>query len=346
MPKAYLTKITRDNLAKKILEAFTWIGWTEIVKPDSKVYVKVNLTWPLYKPGVTTSPLLIDALLEVLRSRAEKVYVCESDGGNHSYFAEDTFKGHGLYDICEKHGAELVNLSKLERYELDETVGGKRIRLPLPAPLLDDDVVFITVPVLKTHCMTGISFGLKNQWGTVPDTMRLLHHSYINEALVAINRRLNPRIVLIDALFAQDGNGPLMGEPVKKDMIIATDGVAASEPVCCAVMGTDLDSINHLRTAKREGMLADLADIETNVDPKTFHDRDFKSTRIWLDHISYALFTRRWATKLVYDSFLTKIIYFFLGLVRRDPMGPAKEALAEGNFEVLLEKHKKNEPDA
>ncbi len=338
MPKAYLTKITEKNLPQKILEAFEWIGWQEIVKPDSKVYVKVNLTWPLYKHGVTTSPLLVDALLEVLKGRAEKVYVCESDGGNHSYFAEDTFKGHGLYDICAKHGAELVNLSKLERFELDETIGAQRVRLPLPAPLLEDDVVFITVPVLKTHCMTGVSFGLKNQWGTVPDTMRLLHHSYIDEALVAINRRLNPRIVLVDALFAQDGNGPLMGEPVQMDTIIVTDGIAAAEPVCCAVMGADLESINHLRVAKREGMLAELPDIQTNVNPETFHNRDFKATRIWLDHISYALFTRRWASKLIYDSFLTKLIYFCLGLVRKDPMAPAKEALAEGNFEILVKR--------
>lgn len=338
MPKAYLTNVTENDLSKKILEAFEWIGWRDIVKPDSKVYVKVNLTWPLYKRGVTTSPLLIDALLEVLKTRAKNVYICESDGGNHSYVAEDTFKGHGLYEICEKHGAKLVNLSRLERYELDETVNGKRVKLPLPAPLLEDDVVFITVPVLKTHCMTGISFGLKNQWGTVPDTMRLLHHSYIDEALVAINRRLNPRIVLVDALFAQDGNGPLMGEPVEMNTIIVADGVAASEPVCCAVMGTDLNTINHLKVAKQEGMLADLSDIQTNVDPETFHDRDFKSSRIWLDHISYALFTRRWATKLVYDSWLTKVIYFFLGMVRKDPMAPAKEALAEGNFEILIKR--------
>lgn len=332
MNKAFITKVEND-LSDRILSAFEWIGWEEIIRPDSNVFVKVNLTWPIYKQGVTTSPVLVDALLSVLKTRTKNISICESDGGNHSYKAEETFKGHNLYNICNKHDVNLVNLSKLPSRIVNERINNKQVSIPLPAPFLEKDVVFITVPVLKTHCMTGISVGMKNQWGCIPDTMRLLHHHVINEALVLINRLLDPKIVLIDALYAQDGNGPLLGEAIKMDTIIATNGIAASEPFACKLMGVDLQNIDHLALAKKEGMLADFDKIDTNSDLSSFRERDFRATRIWLDYISYALFKRHWASKLVYDSLLTKAVYFGLNLVREDPMASSKKALADESFE-------------
>ena len=40
----------------------------------------------------------------------------QSDGGNHSFSADDAFTGHNMDEICKETGAELVNLSKI-RFE-------------------------------------------------------------------------------------------------------------------------------------------------------------------------------------------------------------------------------------
>ncbi|NIV37589.1 MAG: hypothetical protein GWN58_51675, partial [Anaerolineae bacterium] len=45
-----------------------FVRWQEFVHPDSTVFIKPNLTWPVPRPGVTTSPDFVDALLAALCS--------------------------------------------------------------------------------------------------------------------------------------------------------------------------------------------------------------------------------------------------------------------------------------
>ena len=267
-----------------------------------------------------TLPALIDALLSVLKTRASEIIICESDKSDRAYKAMDAFTGHGLQEICARHGADLVNLSGLAPRHTDEVVNGKRIRIPLPKMLLDGDIVLVDVPALKTHSMTGISAGMKNLWGCITDPMRLLYHPIFDEGNAVINRLLAPRLVLIDALHVQDGNGPFFGNPVRMDTIIAADGTAASEPVACALMGIEPAAVSHLALAGSLGMLARLDEIEMNASPLDLQKSTFKATRTCLNHLSAYIFRRSWANKLVYDSCLTRLAFAVLRLLRRDRM--------------------------
>jgi uncharacterized protein (DUF362 family) len=47
------------------------------------------------------------------------------------------------------------------------------VRIALPKFLCESNIHTLTIPVPKVHCMTGISLSLKNQWGCLPDMMRL-----------------------------------------------------------------------------------------------------------------------------------------------------------------------------
>ena len=58
--------------------------------------------------------------MEILKDRAKKVILGESDGGNHSFTADDSFKGHNMLKICRETGVELVNLSKLPLKKVEE----------------------------------------------------------------------------------------------------------------------------------------------------------------------------------------------------------------------------------
>jgi hypothetical protein len=53
--------------------------------------------------------------LEIIKDRAVNVIAGEPDGGNHSFSANDTFKGHNWHEICKGTGVDFtkVNLSKL-----------------------------------------------------------------------------------------------------------------------------------------------------------------------------------------------------------------------------------------
>ena len=316
MYKVFVSKIER-NIEQKLLNGLEWIQWEQIVKPYSKVFIKPNFTWPRYKQGVTTTPKLIEALIKVLKVRTHNITVGESNGGVNTWTAEDSFVGHGLYEICKANDVNLVNLSSLRSEYMEIEVDSKPFRVELPSMLLHDIDVFITLPVLKTHVFTKVSLGMKNQWGCIPDAMRLLHHPNLDRGIVALNKALKTRISIIDAIYGLDGCGPVSGESIKMDLLIVSNDVAAGDFIGCKLMGIQPETIKHLRIAQKENLAPqNIQDIDVNVDVNQFVSRQFKVTRTPLSWAALLASKSYLLTKLIYDSPLTPAKNFVLGLIR------------------------------
>ncbi len=171
----YISRIS--DLEDDIRRSLDFIGWRNAVRSDSQVFIKPNFTYPYYKAGITTNPEVLCALCGILKDRCDQVVIGESDGGNHSYTADDAFKGHGVDDICRDVGAERINLSASPSRYVEDTIQGKTVTVQVPTLLLDDIDCFVSLPVLKVHVMTTITLRMKNLWGCYPDAMRCLHHT-------------------------------------------------------------------------------------------------------------------------------------------------------------------------
>ena len=304
---AYISKVT--DLKGDIKKSLEFIKWKDRVKSDSTVFIKPNFTYPYYKEGVTTSPDLIKAFLEILKDRADTVILGESDGGNHSFTADDAFKGHNMPEICKETGVELVNLSKLPSRKVEDNIQGKKVEVQLPELLLDDVDCFISVPVLKVHVMTNVTLSMKNLWGCYPDTMRGLHHKNLSRKLTLITKSLNPQIVLMDAKYALDGHGPMYGEPKKLDMILSSNNPVAIDSLGASVMGIPIKTVEHILIAEKEGLgITDLEKIKMNDDWRKF-EMQFSSNKTVIDSLSTLLFKSETMAKLVMDSPVTPLIY-------------------------------------
>lgn len=305
---AYISKVT--NLKQDIKKSMEFINWKDRVKSDSTVFVKPNFTYPYYKEGVTTSPELIKAFLELLKDMADTVILGESDGGNHSFSADDAFKGHDMPKICKDTGVELVNLSKLSSRTVEDKIQGKNVSVELPKLLLDDVDCFISVPVLKVHVMTSVTLSMKNLWGCYPDTMRGLHHKNLDYKLPLITKALNPKLVLMDATYALDGHGPMYGEPKKLDLILSSNNPVVSDTLGTAIMGIPLKTAEHILVAEKEGLgTTDLEKIKLNDDWKKY-EMQFSSNKTIIDSLSTLLFKSETAAKIVMDSPATPVIYW------------------------------------
>lgn len=308
MYSAYITEI--NDLKTDLLKSLDFIGWRKHVKKDSTVFIKPNFTFPYYKKGVTTNPELLKNLLELIRDRADKVIVGESDGGNHSFTADEAFKGHGMYEICKELDVELVNLSKLPSVFIEEEVQGKKVKVQLPKLLLENVDCFISVPVLKVHVMTGVTLGIKNLWGCYPDTMRCLHHQNFNYKIALITRLLDPKIVMIDSTYALDEHGPMYGNPVKLNMIMASNNPVVSDALGASIIGMPLNIANHILVTEREGIgTTNLQDVKFNKDWKQFQ-RNFKiSGKTIIDRAAWLLFNSDVLSKIILDSPFSPYIY-------------------------------------
>ena len=165
-------------------EALAWIDAKAMIDPETRVFIKPNLTWKRPTPGVTVTPLFLRVLVEKLLSLTRNIMIGESEGGQASFRAEEAFDGHGIYELEREFGVKVVNLSRCKHEVARAMVGGKTVSVELPSILLHDTDVFITVPVPKLHALTGVSIGFKNQWGCLGDKMRvfLMHPGWLPPA--------------------------------------------------------------------------------------------------------------------------------------------------------------------
>lgn len=318
MAKTFITKVS--NLDKDVQEALEWIDVQNIVKSGTRVFIKPNLTYPYYKEGVTTSPIVVEALIKALQKLGARITIVESDGGYHSWKAEDAFKGHGLYALSEKYGVRLLNLCKSEKGIVRFRSKDKNVEIPFPKVLMDDADLFITMPVPKIHAMTGVSLALKNQWGCIPDTMRLLFHWCFDDAIVVVNRSIKRSIVVADGTYMLDRNGPMSGDPVKADLLVVSSDLGAFELTGCKLMGIDPDEISHLRIAKRNGVIRNsLDDIIFNQPIKTFC-RQFKLVKTKQNRLGRIAFHSKFLTEIGYNSKIGDILHRILYKVKGKPV--------------------------
>lgn len=327
--QVYVKRIS--NLHDDILKSLEFIDRKNILHNDSTIFIKPNFTYPFYKEGITTNPLLLKELLGILKDRAGKVILGESDGGNHSFTADQAFKGHGMPEICKETGADLVNLSTLPSQFVEETVQGKRVKVQVPDLLVNEIDCFLSVPVLKVHVMTQVTLSIKNLWGCYPDTMRCLHHKHLSRKLALLTRVVNPKIVLIDGTYALNGHGPMYGEAVKTGLIITSNNPVVADTFGSTIMGIPVSTVEHIIISEKEGLgTTNLEMVQFNEDWKKFQ-MHFQTNKTVIDRLSTILFNSECMAKLVMDSPAKPVIYGLATKLRNKDEQCVNDELKRGN---------------
>jgi uncharacterized protein (DUF362 family) len=319
--RVFVGRVEHQDIGGTIASALAWIDWENLVPLGSHVFIKPNLTWISHLPGITTSPAFLGALVELIRERTRNITIGESDGGYNSFKADDAFRGHGLDRLVTRYGVKLTNLSNLPTEVRTGVVAGREVTVRLPRHLLDDVEVFLTAPVPKIHATTGVSLGLKNQWGCIPDAMRLREHAEFDRKIVFINKLLRPQMALFDGLYFLDKTGPLIGEPVCMNLVVASDDAGAGSMACCQIMGIDPFSVKHQVVARKEGLFpSSLGQLVTNTDISVFCERRFRLERTPMNWVAFAAFHNRLLTKVIYDSRFADWAHLILYKIRRSKL--------------------------
>jgi uncharacterized protein (DUF362 family) len=337
-PRVYVGRLPDAGATAVLLgQSIEWLvggrGWLR----NARVFVKPNLTWREPMPGVTTTPSFIEAVVVALRQWTGRIIIGESDGGYHSFKAEEAFESHGLYRLVERYGVQVVNLSEGPSECGTVDIAGRSVSVELPRLLLHDVDVFITLPVPKVHVMTRVSLGFKNQWGCQPGTMRLRNHPDFSRKVLAINKLVRPRLAVYDGTYFLDQTGPMIGKPVRMDLLIASDDPGAGDLACCEIMGIDPRRVRHLRLAQHVGLMPRALDEVGLSQPLgPFRTRRFHLHRSPINYVALALFHSHFGTHLFYDSPFAGPIHRVLYAIRRNPLvgrvlyGPMGPPAADG----------------
>jgi uncharacterized protein (DUF362 family) len=316
-PRIFLHDLA-DGYAPGVAEGLRFAGFFDAVPAGGTVFLKPNLTFPEYRPGVMTSVECVRAAAECLLERGYRLILGEADSGGYNRFSMDAvFEKIGLKQFAAEKGIRLVNLSFTEPEVLDLRAGLRRIRVPVPRLLLQEIDAFISLAVPKLHVNTRVSLSIKNQWGCIQEPgVRLRLHPYFAPVMYEVNRRLPRTHAIIDGRFGLNRSGPMRGDPVPLNWLLVANDLVAADRTCCRLMQVDEAKVGYLQHFRRQGWWGDFGAVTFNRDWEPFKKEAFRLSRQWTDLPGLACFNNAFLAWLGYHSPLAGFAHWLLYLFR------------------------------
>ncbi|MHA1238011.1 MAG: DUF362 domain-containing protein [Candidatus Odinarchaeia archaeon] len=219
---------------------------------DKPVLIKVNfISTKTWETGATTDPIVVEALIQLFKQVNNEIYVGDSDATATS--ADEAAKATGILDLCHRYNVKFVNLRWADPKVIVKVNGEALKKIKIPKLVLDSYV--ISAAKMKTHTETIVTLGLKNMFGCLPNKLKSRFHlKGINKVIVDVNRVVSPALTVIDGFIAMEGKGPVSGDPIKMNLIVAGRDPVATDSVCCRIMGFNPKDVYYIRRLAEIGL--------------------------------------------------------------------------------------------
>jgi len=184
-----------DDRKAFVRRAFDELGLAECLKDSKSVLIKPNIV--SYEPyPTTTHPAVLEACLEYLMGRGLELVVGDGpalDAGKSAHILER----HPLKKVCRRFDVPLIDL--LERKMVRKKP--RRVSLELSEAAFEYDSI-LSLPVLKSHAICGLTGALKNQFGFLSRKERVKLHTIkdIHKGIAALNLIVRPGFFIVDAV--------------------------------------------------------------------------------------------------------------------------------------------------
>jgi len=249
-----------ERALEPVYRAMTLIDYHEPLEPYDRVLIKVNLlTNHTYETGITTDPIVVEAVINKVQELGKEAIVVETEGGTTS--PDVAIHETGMMDVVERTGAEYLNMRKLED-KVELVVENPRKIERFKVARIATQSAIITVPAMKTLHHTGITMGLKNMFGMLTTRKKFAMHIHgMNNVIYDICKTLPPTLSVIGGFYGKSGRGAWDGEPVKMDTIIASTDSVAADATAARIIGIDPHTVDHIRWLHEAGA-GEIDDIE------------------------------------------------------------------------------------
>lgn len=223
--EVYVGKGSASEMLPKILEKMG--GISRFVKQDSRVLIKVNMSFPNPPEwGTGTSPEAVFTLAKMcIEAGAKRVIVCDNTIRDPEHCKEKTGIAAAIKDLkgsvlfIPKQDSMYVRKSDARAKELRETDVVKEVYLC--------DAV-ISLPAAKSHSAGGVSMNIKGLMGLVKERGAFHREMDMHTAIAEQLYYIKPTLNIVDATRALLDNGPAGPGKVAelKTFVAGTDPVA------------------------------------------------------------------------------------------------------------------------
>ena len=262
-----------DEIEKAVKDAFDGLGGASLIKSSGDVYIKPNGVGQ--QPYAFTRPEVLETAVRYWQSvGAKRVYVLENS--TQGALTRTVFEFTGYGEVCKRTGARPIYLD--EERTAPSLFSGKapagegspdgyrQISFGVPVVVArklieeKDRNLYVNIPKLKTHSMTVVTLGIKNQWGFVPHGDRIADHNHnLHSKLVDVLALVRPDVTLIEGVEGTIyGHYPPLAladkcvRPFR--VLIGGLNVVAADAVGAKVFGLGIENVPHIKLAIERGL--------------------------------------------------------------------------------------------
>lgn len=229
-------------------------GMGRFVRPGDRVLIKPNLLKASrVDAAVTTHPEVVRAVVRLVREAGGAPQVGDSPGIGD---LRRVCSRSGLLGVLEQEGVPLAAMDEPVRIK-----GRGRFQwFEVARSAVETDTI-INLPKLKTHGMTVLTGAVKNLFGCIPGKRKVqwhfrtgVDHGSFMRMLVELADLLAPRLTVMDAIVAMEGNGPGSGDPRAVGVLLAGGDPVAVDAVAGRLVGVRPEALPVLRAAREAGI--------------------------------------------------------------------------------------------
>ncbi|MDY6865406.1 MAG: DUF362 domain-containing protein [Halobacteriota archaeon] len=248
-----MTKVVIAEGEEMLDLIFNELEVEKVLRNKEEIFIKPNLRAAganEYKECSITNPSIIESLAEKLLDLGKQVSIGECTSSK--FITNNALENSGVKSL-EKKGVKVLNLNLYKTKNISIN-GGVLKGVEVPYPIIESDFI-ISLPVMKTHCITLVTLSLKNMMGATGGIMpSRLHCAGIHQSIAEINGVIRPDLCIIDATKAMEGSGPVRGKEVLVNTLIGGYDPVSVDSIGARMMGFDPNTIDHITLAEKRGV--------------------------------------------------------------------------------------------
>ncbi|MFA5307941.1 MAG: DUF362 domain-containing protein [Dehalococcoidales bacterium] len=230
-------------------------GIEQFVTAGEKIVLKPNvLIGSAPEKCVCTHPAVFKAAAKIFLESGAVLSCGDSPGFGGTAAGMRTA---GLKQVADELNITVADFSKGTSVSHREGRLVKRFTIA-DAVLAADGLVSLSK--LKTHGLMRMTGAIKNQFGCIPGLIKGQHHARMADPfefaamLADLNTLLKPRLYIMDAVMAMEGNGPRNGSPRKIGAILVSKDPVALDAVACKIINLDPAFVPTLASGEKTGL--------------------------------------------------------------------------------------------
>ena len=240
---------TYDDTEAKVGDLLQMMGGIEsFAAPGETIALKVNLLLAAEpEKAVTTHPAIAAAVGRAAKVEGARPFIIDSPTGGYEYNVATMKRVYRICQMAQTAQEAGLDLNLDTTHQAVSFPEGKLTKhFDVISPLIEADAIF-NLCKLKTHTYMAMTGAVKNLFGAIAGRAKPGYHAKLADSsrfaqmLLDLAACMAPRLSIMDAVVAMEGDGPNSGTPRRVGLLLGATNPLALDVVAGEIIGLARD---------------------------------------------------------------------------------------------------------